>query len=95
MTSYVVTTHAIISVICFGIFGLGCTFAVFSGRVRDTTFERIALAWVALASFGTAARVIKNGWISEGGLALSMGLAFYICTILVKKWRPEKDMGPP
>jgi len=92
MNSYIVTTHAIFSVFFWCIAGFGATFAVFSTQIKDTTFERVALSFIAINTFATAARVIKNGWISEGGMLLSFSLALYVVAIICKKWKPERVM---
>ena len=90
MTSYIVTGHAILSVIFWCITAAGATFAVFSKQIRDTTLERIGLSAIAITSIGTACRVVRNGWISEGGLLLSASLAFYVCAIVWKHWNQAR-----
>lgn len=95
MSTYIVTTHAILSVMAWIVVALGAGWAVFSKQIRDTTLERIGLSCVAITAAGTACRVIKNGWISEGGLLLSMSLAFYVCAIVWKHWMASHPAKPP
>jgi hypothetical protein len=87
MNAYIVTAHAVLSIVCWCVVGLGATVAVFSPTVRDTTAERLALAAIAMGAFATACRVIRQGWISEGGLFLSAALAFYVVAIVWKHVR--------
>ncbi|WP_219209440.1 hypothetical protein [Variovorax boronicumulans] len=94
MNAYIITAHAVLSVICWGIVGLGATVAVFSPTVKDTTAERFALAAIAIGAFATACRVIRQGWVSEGGLFMSAALAFYVLAIAVKHWRGEPSTLP-
>ena len=94
MNSYVITAHAVLSVICWCIVGFGATLAVFSRTVKDTTAERIGLAGIALGAFATACRVIRQGWTSEGFLFLSCALAFYVVAIFIKHWRGAEPHLP-
>jgi hypothetical protein len=94
MNSYVITAHAVVSVICWLVVGLGATLAVFSRTVKDTTAERMALACIAIGAIATGCRVIRQGWVSEGGLFISGALAFYVVAIAVKHWRGEPSHLP-
>lgn len=94
MNAYIITAHAVLSIACWVIVGLGATLAVFSRTVRDTTAERIALGAIAIGAFATACRVIRQGWVSEGGLFISAALAFYVLAIAVKHWRGEPSTLP-
>lgn len=85
-TQIIITAHAAIAAACWLISGAGATVAVFSARINDTVTERIGLAWIALGCASAAYRIVKAGWISEGGLMLSMGLAFYVCSLFWKHW---------
>jgi len=94
MNGYIITTHAVLSVGCWFIVGLGATAAVFSRTVRDTTPERVALAAMAIAAFATGCRVIRQGWISEGFLFLSASAACYVLAVAYKHWRGEPEELP-
>lgn len=88
MTSdYIATTHAVVSCICWFIVGCGATYAVFSPKVKDTLWERIALSAVGLFSIGTSFRVGRQGWITEGFLFISVALAFYVLIVIIKHLR--------
>lgn len=86
MESILITVQAAISVICWFIAAAGATVAVFSRRINDTVTERIGLVAIAIGCIGTACRIIKAGWISDGGLFLSASLAFYVCALFWKHW---------
>lgn len=87
MNAYIITAHAVLSVFCWVVVGLGATVAVFSPTVKDTTAERFALAAIAIGAYATAFRVIRQGWVSEGGLFISAALAFYVLAIVSKHVR--------
>lgn len=91
---YIVTAHAVISSICWFIVGCGATYAVFSPKIRDTFWERVALSAVALCSVGTAFRVGRQGWISEGFLMMSIALAIYVIVIVGKHIRGVRYPTP-
>lgn len=91
---YIVTAHAVISSICWFIVGCGATYAVFSPKIRDTFWERVALSAVALCSVGTSFRVGRQGWISEGFLMMSIALAIYVVVIVAKHLRGGKCALP-
>lgn len=86
MNTYIVTAHAIVSCFCWIVVGAGGLYAVFSPKVKDTTAERLALSCISIFAFATAFRVIKQGWISEGYLMMSMAFAFYVVVIIYKHW---------
>ena len=94
MNSYIITTHAVLSVICWSVVGIGAMVAVFSRTVKDTTSERLFLAGISLGAFATACRVIRQGWVSEGALFLSAMFAGYILSIIWKHWRGEQHELP-
>ncbi|MBT2333635.1 hypothetical protein J7E49_06920 [Variovorax paradoxus] len=87
MEGIFITLHAAASVVCWFITAAGATVAVFSRRIEDTVTERIGLAAIAIGATGTGCRIITQGWISEGGLFLSMALAGYVLAVFVKHWR--------
>lgn len=91
---YVVTAHAVISSISWFIVGCGATYAVFSPRIRDTFWERVALSAVALTCVGTSFRVGRQGWISEGFLIMSVAMALYVVVIVAKHIRGGKCALP-
>lgn len=90
----VITAHAVLSVICWTVVGCGATLAVFSRTVKDTTAERIGLTCIAMGAFATACRVVRQGWVSEGGLFISAALAFYVLAIALKHFRGETPHLP-
>jgi len=94
VNTYIVTAHAIVSSLCWIIVGIGGGYAVFSPKVKDTTAERLALSCISLFAFATAFRVIKQGWISEGYLMMSMAFAFYVVVIIYKHWSKEHHKLP-
>ena len=81
------TMPAAASVVCWFITAAGATVAVFSRRIEDTVTERIGLAAIAIGAVGTGCRIIRQGWISDGGLLLSAALAFYVCAVFWKHWK--------
>jgi hypothetical protein len=87
MESIFITVHAALSVVCWFITAVAATVAVFSKRINDTVTERIGLAAIAIGCTGTGCRIIKAGWISDGGLFLSAALAFYVCAVFWKHWK--------
>lgn len=87
MDTIIITTNAALSVLCWLIVAAGATTAVFAHAIDDTISERIGLAGVAIACIGTACRVISAGWVSDGGMTLSLALAFYVVAIFCKHWR--------
>lgn len=87
MEQILITLHAAVSVACWFITAAGATVAVFSRKINDTVLERVALAAIAIGAIGTGCRIIKAGWITDGGLWISMALAFYVCVIFVKHWK--------
>lgn len=93
--SYIITTHAVISVLCWSIVASGATMAVFSRTVKDTFAERIGLGAIAIAACATVFRVIRQGWISEGFLALSVAFAFYVSCLIWKHWKGPEPAPTP
>lgn len=85
--SYWVTTSGVIAALCWVIVATGAGVAVFHRKVRDTIPERIALAFVVLTALGTACRIWRQGWVSEGGMWLSLSFAAYVVVIFIKKWK--------
>lgn len=94
MNTYLVTAHAMLSALCWIVVASGATFAVFSKAVRDTTAERFGLAAIAVGASGTACRIIYQGWITDGGLFLSAGFAFYVCAVFWKHWKGDPSRTP-
>lgn len=92
--AYMVTLHGVLSAFFWCIVGAGATAAVYSKRIRDTTAERIGLAGVAIMAFATACRVIRAGWVSEGGLMLSAFLALYVLAVVAKHMRKHPPTKP-
>lgn len=87
MEGIFITLHAAASVLCWFITAAGATMAVFSKRIEDTVTERIGLAAIAIGATGTGCRIVQAGWVSNGGLFISMALAFYVCSVFWKHWK--------
>lgn len=87
MESIYITLHAALSVLCWFVTAAGATVAVFSKRINDTVTERIGLAAIAIGATGTGCRIVQAGWVSNGGLFISMALAFYVCAVFWKHWK--------
>lgn len=87
METIFITVHAAISVLCWFITAAGATLAVFSKRINDTLTERIGLAAIAIGATGTACRIVQAGWVSNGGLFISLALAFYVFAVFWKHWK--------
>ena len=87
MEGIFITVHAAISVVCWFVTAAGATLAVFSRRINDTVTERIGLAAIAIGAVGTGCRIVQAGWVSNGGLFVSMSLAFYVCAVFWKHWK--------
>lgn len=87
METIFITVHAAISVLCWFITAAGATLAVFSKRINDTLTERIGLAAIAIGATGTGCRIVQAGWVSNGGLFISLALAFYVCAVFWKHWK--------
>ena len=87
MESIFITVHAAVSVVCWFITAAGATVAVFSRRINDTVTERIGLAAIAIGATGTGCRIVGAGWVSNGGLLISLALAFYVCAVFWKHWK--------
>lgn len=93
--NYMITTHAVISVICWSIVAIGATLAVFSRSVKDTFAERFGLGWVVLGASATVFRIVSKGWVSEGFLFLSMGCAYYVLSVVHKHWKGPEPAPTP
>lgn len=87
MEGIFITVHAAVSVLCWFVTAAGATLAVFSRRINDTLTERIGLAAIAIGAVGTGCRIVQAGWVSHGGLFVSMALAFYVCAVFWKHWK--------
>lgn len=87
MENIFITMHAALSVMCWFITAAGATVAVFSRRINDTVTERIGLAAIAIGAVGTGCRIVQAGWVSNGGLFISLALAFYVCAVFWKHWK--------
>lgn len=87
MEGIFITVHAAISVVCWFVTAAGATLAVFSKRINDTVTERIGLAAIAIGAVGTGCRIVREGWVSHGGLFISLSLAFYVCAVFWKHWK--------
>lgn len=94
MIDYTASTYAVISCICWFIVGAAATYAVFSRKIRDTLWERVALSAIGICSIGTAFRVGRQGWITDGFLFISVALAFYVLIIVYKHARGIKCKLP-
>ena len=93
-TQYIVTLHAIISCASWFVVGIGGLYAVFSPKVRDTTAERLALSCISIFAFATSVRVVRQGWVSEGGMMLSAAMACYVIVIIYKHWNNKRHALP-
>ncbi len=89
MEGFFITTQAAISVACWFIASMGAAVAVFSRRIEDTVTERIGLAAISVGTFGTGCRIIKQGWVTDGGMFLAVALAFYVCALF---WKHLKNV---
>lgn len=85
--SIFITIQGAVSVICWLIVAGGATLAVFTRAINDTVLERIGLSAVAIASAGTAWRIVGQGWITDGGASLSIAVAGYVAAVAWKHIR--------
>jgi heme/copper-type cytochrome/quinol oxidase subunit 1 len=92
--AYMVTLHGVLAAFFWAIVGAGATAAVYSKRIRDTTWERVALSGVAIMAFATSCRVIRAGLVSEGSLLLSGFLALYVVAVVAKHLRKHPPTTP-
>lgn len=82
----VVTLQAGLAIMCWLVVSVGAGFAVFTPRIQDILSERIGLVVVSIAAAGTAYRIAQVGEISEGGLTLAIGMAWYVLALVWKHW---------
>lgn len=94
MNYYLITGQGIIACACWFFVGCGAAWAVYSRRIMDTMMERIGLSLVALTTWGTAYRIFKAGFVSEGGLAMAIASTIYVVAILLKHARCEEPKLP-
>lgn len=92
--AYMVTAHGVLAAFFWAVVGVGATLAVYSPRIRDTLPERIGLGGVAMMAFATSCRIIRAGWVSEGGLLLAGFLALYVGAVIVKHLRKNPPTTP-
>lgn len=84
-----ITLQGAVSVVCWLIVAGGATLAVFTRAINDTVLERIGLSAVAIASVGTAWRIVGQGWITDGGASLSIAVAGYVAAVAWKHIRRQ------
>jgi len=83
MLHIVITTHAVIAIVCWLIAAAGATYAVFSRTVQDTVTERIGLAAIAMSAIGAAHHIVAAGMVSDNGFFVALALAIYV---LAQAW---------
>lgn len=82
-------THSILWMIV----GICATIAVYSKQIHDTLLERIALALVALVSFGASSRAWYGVYYAPSGdTSLAFAFAVYAIVIVRKHMSPEIDL---
>lgn len=80
--------------ICWLIVALGAVFAIFSSKIKDTVHERVSLSIIALGAAGASYRIYEQGWTTDGGRVLAIGAAYYVITLIVKKWNDRPEVLP-
>lgn len=93
-TYYIVTLHAIISCVSWFIIGSGALYAVFSTKIKDTTAERLGLSCISITAFATSVRVVRQGFVSEGWMMLSVAIAYWVIVVVYKNWSGKRHSLP-
>lgn len=100
MTPLFETFFVTIAAALWVVVSIGFAIAVFSPKIRDTTWERIALGCVSVTAAGNACRVLLLGWVNEGGLVHAAAMALLVVVLVRKHARntptplPRDKTGP-
>lgn len=94
MTPLFDTLYVTLAVVLWTIVALGFALAVFSRKIRDTTWERIALGCVSVTAAGNGCRVVVLGWVNEGGLVHAGAMALLVVVLVYKHARNKPNPLP-